>query len=62
MSKSDKPVISSFDFQPGRSLAKKYEVLSKLGQGWEGEVYLLRETSTGIERAAKFFFPQRAIG
>ncbi len=51
--------IDSFDFVPGRVLARKYEVVSRLGAGWEGEVYLVRETLTGIERAAKFFFPQR---
>ncbi|HEY5601727.1 MAG TPA: protein kinase [Gammaproteobacteria bacterium] len=52
-------VVDAFDFQPGRLLAKKYEVISKLGQGWEGEVYLVREQLTHIERAAKFFYPQR---
>jgi len=53
--------ISSFDFQTGRVLAGKYEILSQLGRGWEGEVYLVRENITGIERTAKFFFPQRNI-
>ncbi len=56
MAKSD---IDSFDFQTGRILARKYEVVARLGAGWEGEVYLVRECTTGIERAAKFFFPQR---
>jgi len=51
--------ISGFDFPVGKRLGKKYEILDKLGQGWEGEVYLVRELLTGIERAAKFFFPQR---
>ena len=51
--------VDSFEFQPGRLLANKFEVVSKLGDGWEGEVYLVRERLTGIERAAKFFFPQR---
>lgn len=51
--------ITSFSFRPGRRLAGKYEVVSRLGAGWEGEVYMLRETPTGIERAAKFFFPHR---
>ncbi len=59
MPKTPKSAITSFDFAPGRTLAKKYQVISKLGSGWEGEVYLLRESATGIERAAKFFFPQR---
>ncbi len=51
----------TFDLKPGRVLARKYEVISKLGQGWEGEVYKIRELSSGIERAAKLFFPQRNL-
>ena len=52
-------VIESFDLVPGRSFARKYEIVSRLGSGWEGEVYKIREKSTGIERAAKLFFPHR---
>lgn len=51
--------INAFNLAPGRILARKYEVLSLLGAGWEGEVYLIREVATGIERTAKLFFPQR---
>lgn len=51
--------ITEFNLVPGRILARKYEVVSMLGKGWEGEVYLLRELSTGIERTAKLFFPAR---
>lgn len=51
--------IEKFEFKPGRILARKYEVISQLGAGWEGEVYLLREIETNIERAGKFFFPHR---
>lgn len=51
--------IKAFDFAPGRILAGRYEVVSRLGRGWEGEVYLIRECATGIERTAKFFFPHR---
>jgi serine/threonine protein kinase len=51
--------LESFDFRPGDVLADKYEIVSRLGEGWEGEVYLVRELSTGVDRAAKFFFPQR---
>jgi len=51
--------IQSFDFYAGRIIAGKYEVLDKLGQGWEGEVYKIRDISTGIEHAAKLFFPHR---
>ena len=53
------PYIDSFHLAPGRILAKKYEVMSLLGAGWEGEVYLIREIATGIERTAKIFFPER---
>lgn len=54
--------ILNYNFPSGYTLANKYTVLRKLGEGWEGEVYLLRENMTGIERAAKFFFPQRNKG
>jgi len=49
--------IESFDFQPGETIHSKYEILDFLGKGWEGEVYLVKELATGIERAAKFFYP-----
>lgn len=52
-------MLDSFGLYPGRILARKYEVLSLLGAGWEGEVYKIREIATRIERAAKFFFPLR---
>jgi serine/threonine protein kinase len=51
--------IESYGLLPGRILARKYEVISLLGDGWEGEVYRIRELGTGIERTAKFFFPER---
>ena len=50
--------IYSFDFEAGRVVAGKYEILSMLGSGWEGEVYQVRERIIGVDRAAKFFFPQ----
>lgn len=53
--------IDSFGLQPGRVLARKYEVIELLGAGWEGEVYLVREIATDIERTAKIFFPQRNL-
>ena len=53
--------IDSFNLHPGRVLARKYEVIDLLGAGWEGEVYLVREIATDIERTAKIFFPQRNI-
>lgn len=56
------PVIDSFDLKPGRILARKYEVIKPLGAGWEGEVFLVREQATDIERAVKLFYPQRNPG
>lgn len=53
--------FDSFNLTPGRILASKYEVISLLGGGWEGEVYRVREVTTGIERAAKLFFPHRNL-
>jgi len=53
--------IESFNLSSGRIIAKKYEIKSLLGTGWESEVYLVREITTGIERTAKFFFPQRNL-
>ena len=53
--------IEAFSLEPGTIVSDKYEVVSLLGQGWEGEVYLLKELSTGIERTAKFFFPKRNV-
>jgi tRNA A-37 threonylcarbamoyl transferase component Bud32 len=53
--------LTSFDFDEGKMLLKKYRIVEKLGQGWEGEVYRVREALTGVERAAKFFFPHRNI-
>ena len=51
--------IDAFDFPPGKVLRNHYEIVTHLGAGWEGEVYLVRELGTGIERTAKFFFPHR---
>jgi serine/threonine protein kinase len=58
MAKND---IDSFDFQPGRIIARRYVIEQLLGAGWEAEVYLVRELTTGIEHTAKFFFPQRNV-
>ncbi len=48
-----------FDFAPGRGVAGKYVIQRPLGSGWEGEVYAIIEKSTGIRRAAKFYYPHR---
>jgi len=57
----NKYLVKDFDLKPGRVIARKYEVIKPLGKGWEGEVYLVRETATRIERAIKLFFPQRNL-
>ena len=53
--------IKSFELEQGDLINGKYEIIELLGEGWEGEVYSVKELQTGIERAAKFFFPQRNI-
>jgi serine/threonine protein kinase len=54
--------IKAFDFKINQEICGKYIVKEKLGAGWEGEVYKIIEKTTGIERAAKFFYPHRNIG
>src|SRR4030081_2988091 len=51
--------VKRFDFPPGRSVAGKYQIERPLGSGWEGEVYAIVERTTGIRRAAKFYYPNR---
>jgi tRNA A-37 threonylcarbamoyl transferase component Bud32 len=51
--------VRRFDFAPGRKIAGKYEIERLLGSGWEGEVYAIIERTTGIRRAAKFYYPHR---
>jgi len=51
--------VKRFDFPPGKRIAGKYVVERPLGSGWEGEVYAIMERSTGIRRAAKFYYPHR---
>lgn len=53
--------IDRFKLSAGTILAGKYEILSRLGSGWEGEVFHVRERKTGVERAAKLFYPQRNL-
>ena len=44
MARPKKPKFTSFDLATGRVISKKYEILSLLGAGWEGEVYKILET------------------
>lgn len=54
--------IKRFHLERGRVLGEKYVVEELLGEGWEGEVYRVRERQTGIRRAAKLFYPERNPG
>jgi len=53
------PAIETFGFKPGRKVGARYTIESRIGGGYEGEVYQIRELDTGILRAAKFYFPHR---
>ncbi|MBB71327.1 MAG: serine/threonine protein kinase [Legionellales bacterium] len=52
-------VSAQFELPPGRLLGRHYRVIEFLGHGWEGEVYKVEETATGIIRAAKLFYKNR---
>jgi serine/threonine protein kinase len=56
-----KKKIDSINLPDGYTFSKNFKIIRHLGGGWEGEVYLIQEISTGIERAAKFFYPDRNI-
>lgn len=51
--------VQRFDFEPGRTVAGKYVIEHALGSGYEGEVYAIVEKTTGVRRAAKFYYPRR---
>lgn len=53
--------LESINFKPGFVLNDKYQIIHKLGGGWESEVYFVKEIKTGIERTAKFFLPHRNL-
>src|ERR1700761_2406487 len=59
MSRVSKVKVKRFDFPTGRTIAGKYVIERPLGSGYEGEVYVITERSTGIRRAAKFYYPHR---
>ena len=60
--RTSEKAITSFSLRPGRTIGGKYVVDVKLGSGWEGEVYKVVESRTGIHRTAKLFYPKRNIG
>jgi tRNA A-37 threonylcarbamoyl transferase component Bud32 len=50
-----------YDLPPGRTLGPNYHVIEFLGGGWEGEVYKVQESRTGIIRAAKLFYHRDGV-
>jgi tRNA A-37 threonylcarbamoyl transferase component Bud32 len=52
---------SFFSLAAGQRLGENYRVVEWLGRGWEGEVYKVLERGTGVERAAKIFYPRRNL-
>lgn len=51
--------MKTFGLRPGRRIGRSYEVEWLIGGGSEGEVYQVCDRATGIQRAAKLFFPHR---
>ena len=51
--------IEKIEIQEGDKLSNKFTFVRKLGEGWEGSVFVVRESGTGIERVAKIFYPHR---
>jgi tRNA A-37 threonylcarbamoyl transferase component Bud32 len=56
-----KKSVDSIKLPEGYVFSQNFRIIGHLGGGWEGEVYSVQEISTGIERAAKFFYPDRNI-
>lgn len=54
--------IDRFDLRAGQVIGGKYDVVRRLGGGYEGEVYQVVERRTGATRAAKIFYPRRNVG
>jgi len=55
------PRLKHIRLPTGTMLTDHYQILERLGMGWEGEVYLVRELATDIDRTAKLFLPQRNV-
>tara|TARA_B100001971_G_scaffold84647_1_gene78253 strand:- start:360224 stop:360973 length:750 start_codon:yes stop_codon:yes gene_type:complete len=53
--------IEAFNLEPGRTIGGRYQILEKLGAGYEGEVYKVSEIYTKRQRAIKLYYPQRNV-
>ncbi|MCB9838928.1 MAG: protein kinase [Phycisphaeraceae bacterium] len=54
--------VGPYNLKPGRIIGAKYQIDSRLGSGWEGEVYRVIEKRSGAVRAIKLFYPKRNKG
>lgn len=48
-----------YKLEEGAPIGARYRVVELLGTGWEGVVYRVEERGTGVQRAAKIWFPRR---
>jgi len=62
MSHATMKKITTFSFKKGDIIARKYSIVERIGKGYEGEVYLVKEKNTGVKRAMKIYFPHRNKG
>lgn len=51
--------MTAFNFERGKLVAGKYQILEKLGQGYEGEVYRAIENYTKRLVAIKLYYPNK---
>ena len=51
--------IEEFNLPSGRIIGGRYQIIAKLGAGYEGEVYQVQETYTKRLRAIKLYYPHR---
>lgn len=54
--------LVEFNLEKGSSIGNRFNIIEKLGSGFEGEVYKVIEAHTNRIRAIKLFYPKRNIG
>lgn len=53
--------LEEFNLTSGKIIGGRYQILERVGAGFEGEVYKVQETHTKRLRAIKLFYPHRNI-